>query len=226
MIADGTMVPGSKLPPERTLAQRLKVSRSSLRQALKVLTIMGVLSQRVGDGTYFNGKAFDLLEEPIDLLITVANISHSELYEARLIIEPELAARAAERATAQDITALRRAIAAMQKYATSEKKIIDFDVSFHQSVFEAAGNRLCQAMFGVLHKALLTSISRTTKMVDVNHTVRFHEAICSAIDRRQPQEARQKMIEHLLDARRILLEFDGERGRPPRRAQLALAVNE
>jgi GntR family transcriptional repressor for pyruvate dehydrogenase complex len=219
MIANGTLAQGSKLPPERALATQLKVSRSSLRQALKVFTIMGVLSQRVGDGTYFNGRASDFLKEPIDLLILVANISPSELFEVRLMIEPELAARAAERATAHDVTALRRAITTMQEYATNDKKIIECDVSFHRLVFEAAGNRLCQAIFGVLQKALLTSISRTTKLVDVGHTARFHGAICSAIDRRQPEEARRMMIEHLLDARRILLESDGRQGRHIRRTE-------
>jgi GntR family transcriptional repressor for pyruvate dehydrogenase complex len=167
---------------------------------------MGVLSQKVGSGTYLNGSGLGILKEPMELLILMANLSHSELFEARAIIEPELAARAAERATAQDVTKLHHLVECMKKYGTDAAKIIEFDVLFHQAVFEAAGNRLCQAMFGVLHEALLTSISRTTKMVDVGHTVRFHTAICSAIRRRLPGEARKLMLEHLLDAQRVLLD--------------------
>src|SRR5690242_19508526 len=69
LISDGSLEPGGRLPAERDLAEKFGVSRSSLRQALKVLEIMGVISQRVGDGTYLNAGAPSFLSEPMDFLI-------------------------------------------------------------------------------------------------------------------------------------------------------------
>src|SRR5580692_5002462 len=103
LIADHSIVPGSKFPPERELAKEFKVNRASLRQVLKVLEIMGVLTQRVGDGTYLSASAESILNEPLDFLVLLDDISHHELFETRLIVEPELTARAAARATDADL---------------------------------------------------------------------------------------------------------------------------
>ena len=103
MISKGTVAPGSKFPPERELAKEFGVNRASLRQALKVLEIMGVITQRVGDGTYLSATAESLLNEPMEFLILLDDLSHHELFETRMIVEPELAARAAERATVEDL---------------------------------------------------------------------------------------------------------------------------
>src|ERR1700676_3419941 len=83
MIADGTLTPGIKFPPERDLAVRFGVNRTSVRQALKVLEIMGVLTQRVGDGTYLSASAESILHEPLEFLILLDDLSHQELFETR-----------------------------------------------------------------------------------------------------------------------------------------------
>src|SRR5882672_435771 len=114
LISEGALVAGSRLPSERELAENFQVSRSSLRQALKVLEIMGVISQRVGDGTYLNAAAPTVLGEPMEFLILLNGISFHELMETRVIVEPELAARAATRATEDDLASLRREMAAMK----------------------------------------------------------------------------------------------------------------
>ncbi len=172
MIADRILVPGCKLPPERELASRFGVSRSSLRQALKVLEIMGVLSQRVGDGTYLNSSAAAILGEPLDFLVLLDDISHHELFEARLIVEPELAARAAERATVEDLAALRREPKALEA-GRSESRIIEADLGFHAAIFRASGNRVCQAMFPVVQRALIASMRYNARRDDVRPRSRF-----------------------------------------------------
>ena len=80
MISRGLIAPGSKFPPERELAKEFGVNRASLRQALKVLEIMGVLTQRVGDGTYLSASAETILKEPLDFLILLDDLSHHELF--------------------------------------------------------------------------------------------------------------------------------------------------
>src|SRR5579862_5583297 len=84
LISLGVLKPGTKLPPERELAPRLAVSRSSLRHALKALENMGILSQRVGDGTYIRESCEEILSRPLELLILLDGISASELLETRL----------------------------------------------------------------------------------------------------------------------------------------------
>ncbi len=205
LLQNGAIVPGTKLPSERELALRFRVSRSSLRQAFKMLDMMGVLSQRVGDGTYLNPNASAILTEPMEFLVLMDGISYHELYEARLVVEPEMAARAAERATAEDVAALRSALKGMERYPRDMSRFIELDVSFHAAIFRASGNRVFQLMFGAIQRLLLTGIARTSPLVDYSHTLRFHKAIFSAIDRRQPEEASRAMTEHLLDARAALL---------------------
>src|SRR5689334_12013271 len=140
LISEGALAPGSRLPAERELAENFQVSRSSLRQALKVLEIMGVISQRVGDGTYLNPVAPSVLEEPMEFLILLNGISSHELMEARIIVEPELAARAATRAGEDDLAALRREMSAMEKAETLPVRS-HHDLLFHEAIFHAAGNR-------------------------------------------------------------------------------------
>ena len=123
LISTGAIVPGAKFPPERELAKEFGVNRASLRQALKVLEIMGVLTQRVGDGTYLSASAETILKEPLDFLILLDDLSHHELMETRMTVEPELAARAAERATTEDPVSLRRAIAAMENCRTNQERV-------------------------------------------------------------------------------------------------------
>src|SRR5512134_2603205 len=86
LIAQGVLRPGGRLPPERELAKRFGVSRSSLRHALKVLDIMGVLTQRVGDGTYLTTSASRILSEPLEFLVLLDGISLFDLLETRLIV--------------------------------------------------------------------------------------------------------------------------------------------
>ncbi|MGH7574213.1 MAG: FadR/GntR family transcriptional regulator [Longimicrobiales bacterium] len=204
LIAEGALAPGDRLPSERELAERVGVSRSSLRQALKVLEMMGVISQRVGSGTRLNPAAASILAEPLEFLILLDGITFHELMEARLIVEPELAARAAERATSADLEALERAIAAMAESAEDPDRFVTSDLEFHQAVYAASGNRVCAMLFTVVHQSLEALVRLTSSRVDPSHTMRFHRRILTAIRQRDAEGARRRMREHLEDARTLL----------------------
>jgi len=181
------------------------VSRSSLRQALKVLEIMGVIRQQVSRGTYLEETASAILSEPLDFLILLDGLSHHELFETRMILEPEMAARAAERATTEDIEAIREALARMKQAASNQAEFIEADVSFHKAVAQAAGNRVTQRLLQSLHRAMLTSIARTSGLTKLENSLSFHRPIYAAIRRRSPVEARKSMVEHFVYGRDILL---------------------
>jgi GntR family transcriptional repressor for pyruvate dehydrogenase complex len=196
LIASGRMSPGSKLPPERALSLQLGVSRPSLRQALKVMEVMGVLQQRVGDGTYLNSNASEILGQPLEFLILLDGITFHELVEARMIMEPELAARAAERAAPEDLAALRSALKAID-LETDQSAIGKHDIAFHEAIFRAAGNRVCQQMLGILHRSILDSMMRAPWLRSSAISNAQHKRIYLAIESREPQQAYQNMLEHL-----------------------------
>src|ERR1700753_224057 len=110
MIRNGVLTQGSRLPSERDLAAHFGVARSSLRQALKVLEIMGILTQRVGDGTYLAKDSSAVLAVPMEFLFLLDDTSVQELTELRLLMEPGLARLAAQRASSEDIELLRQSV--------------------------------------------------------------------------------------------------------------------
>jgi GntR family transcriptional repressor for pyruvate dehydrogenase complex len=205
LISDGAIVPGGKLPAEREMASSLKVSRGSLRQVLKMLEIMGVVSQRVGDGTYLNAAAPAILAEPMEFLLLLDGISFEELMDARLIVEPEITARAASRATPQQVEALGRSLAQMEESSDRHDELIQGDLEFHRIIFQMAANRVCSLMFSIVHESLHSLMELTSQMVDLEHTALLHRRIYNAIRKGQAEEARARMFAHLTDAKQLLM---------------------
>jgi GntR family transcriptional repressor for pyruvate dehydrogenase complex len=217
LLSAGLLTPGAKLPPERELAPAFGVSRSSLRHALKAMEIMGVLTQRVGDGTYLAPDAGAVLQEPFELLMLIDGITMDDLLETRLIVEPELAARAAERATLEDLRKMSQTLEGPRR-GTSDSVHVEADLAFHRAIFEAAQNPICSRLFSLIHRAMASSIGLTSRLVDWNHTLEFHRPIYLAIEKRRPVDARVAMIAHLSDAKALLARVD----QPAKRIDAAL----
>src|SRR5665213_3757740 len=130
LLSDGVLSPGTKLPSERELAANFGVARSSLRPALKVLEIMGVITQKVGDGSYLNRDASSVLAVPREFLFLLDDTSIHELTELRFLIEPALAAKAAERANSDDIALLRQSITDLESSEEDRVKLVASDLLF------------------------------------------------------------------------------------------------
>ena len=203
MIIRGEILPGAKFPPERELAKKFGVNRTSLRHALKVLEILGVLSQCVGDGTYLHDSAELILTAPMEFLLLVEDISTKELFETRLIVEPELAARAAERSSEADLADMRKALAAMELSRTKEEQI-DADLAFHDSIFRASGNRICRLLFRVIQRTLLATMIQSSRKTPKERPLYHHKKIYAAISKKNVAAARKSMIEHLGETQRTL----------------------
>src|ERR1700761_2513971 len=204
MMSDGVLRPGTKLPPERELAAHFRVARSSLRPALKVLEIMGVIQQKVGDGSYLNRDASSVLVVPMEFLFLLDDTSVSELTELRFMMEPALAAKAAERANSDDIALLRQSITDLENSETDRVKLVASDLLFHRAIFQASGNRLTGRLFHTIHRAMLNMMIVTSQMVDLEHTVAFHKPILAAIEDRNAKLAAKLMTDHINDASDLL----------------------
>ena len=206
LISEGTLTPGYKLPSERELSLHFGVSRTSLRPVMKILKMMGVVSQRVGDGTYLNGDASSVLAEPMEFLFLLDETSSQELIETRLMVEPTLAAKAAEQASREQILLLSQTIVEIEAAGTDQFRIIEADLLFHRTILHGSGNRLCGRLFQVIHRSMMNMMMLTSQLVDRDHTLAFHQAIFEAIRRRDGAEAERHMRDHLIDARALLLQ--------------------
>jgi GntR family transcriptional repressor for pyruvate dehydrogenase complex len=206
MISSGVLHPGSKLPPGRELAKQFGVNRASIRQALKALDVMGIVHQRVGDGTYLTNDASTTLRAPLDFLILVDGITFQELFEARRIVEPELAARAAQRRTDDDVADLEKAVALMKANPDADaEELAEQDLRFHEIILRASGNRVCERMFSSLHRALSRSLRVTSSLREQGTPLSAHDRICHAIKAGDGDGARRLMFEHLLQGESTIL---------------------
>ena len=204
MLREGLLRQGSRLPPERELAAHFRVARSSLRQALKVLEVMGIITQKVGDGSYLNTDTSAVLAVPMEFLFLMDGTSVGELTELRQLIEPGLARLAAERATAEDIALLRRSVRDFESSRKDNLKLVSSDLLFHRAIFQASQNGPATSVFHSIHRAMAKMMLVTSQLVDLEHTLAFHKPIMQAIERRDGDRAAKLMAEHLADATALL----------------------
>lgn len=204
MLRDGLLRRGTRLPPERELAAHFNVARSSLRQALKVLEVMGVITQKVGDGSYLNTNASAVLAVPMEFLFLLDDTTVGELTELRLLIEPGLARLAAARATSDDIALMRQSISDFESSGKDTLKLVSSDLLFHRAIFQASKNGPATSVFHSIHRAMSKMILVTSQLVDLEHTLAFHKPILQAVEHRDGERAARLMAEHLADAAALL----------------------
>lgn len=140
MIVRGELTPGARLPPEKELAERLGLSRSSMREAVKALELIRVLDVRRGDGTYVTSLEPRLLLEAIAFVVDLhTDDSLLEIFAVRRVLESHAARLAAQRASAEDLAELDSEIRGVDP-DTDVASLIAHDVRFHSAIARAAGN--------------------------------------------------------------------------------------
>jgi GntR family transcriptional repressor for pyruvate dehydrogenase complex len=147
LIASGAWGPGTRLPRESDLARQLGLSRNSLREAVRALSLVRVLEVRQGDGTYVSSlEPGELFEPTLSATHLLRGRTVLELFEVRRMLEPEAAAMAAQRADAAVIEALRRELERMFTAGESADEVVEADAAFHDVVAAAPGNSVLQAL--------------------------------------------------------------------------------
>lgn len=139
-ILSGQIEPGNRMPSERQLAEAFGVGRSAMREALKALTLIGLLDVRQGDGTYLKRADSALLPNVIEWGMLLGEQRTMDLVEARQHLEPVIAGLAARRRSEDDLVELRRLLGRMERSAADTDGFVDADVAFHQRLADAAGN--------------------------------------------------------------------------------------
>jgi GntR family transcriptional regulator, transcriptional repressor for pyruvate dehydrogenase complex len=202
-IRKGALKVGDRLPAERELAQQFGVSRTAVREAVKALTEKGLVEAHAGRGTFVTNGSSHSLQETLDRVIKVGQPEGTAtLAEARAILEPEIAALAAERATEEDLAAMREAISVMDEARQDADAFIEADLDFHLALAEAAANPLILSLIDSIVGLLREQRLRIFYVEGGPERGQYHhKRILEAVEHRDPQGAREAMRAHLRQVR-------------------------
>jgi GntR family transcriptional repressor for pyruvate dehydrogenase complex len=202
-ILKGELTEGSQLPAERDLAKQFGVSRTAVREAIKALQEKGLVDAFPGRGTFVTNGTSNSMRRSLDRIIKSGEPDGlAYLAEVREILEPEIAALAAVRATDQDLAAMREALDVMESARQDSDAFIEADLDFHLALAEAAANpivlSLIDSIVGLLREQRLRIFRIPGGPECGQH---HHKRILEAIQRHDPQEARVAMQAHLSQVR-------------------------
>ncbi|MCX7301908.1 MAG: FadR/GntR family transcriptional regulator [Rhodobacterales bacterium] len=140
MVTARALKPGDQLPPERDLAESLGVSRPSVREAIRGLSILGVVRSRQGGGAYITNLDADAILGPIQFFLSLEDVNIRELYDARSLIESDVARRAAIAMTDDQLDALSTILAAQMETLSDARAFRLSDFAFHEAIWTGCGN--------------------------------------------------------------------------------------
>ena len=205
LIVSGELKPGDSLPREEALAQRMVISRTALREAMKVLASKGLIETRQKTGTrvrdprYWNQLDADILAWRCASMPTEDFVE--KLVEMREIIEPAAVAAAAKRRSAEQLARLKAAYEAMAAAADLDAWT-KADLDFHERILECANNELMASLFSVIDAALGAYFLLSARTaVDFKYSLPRHFAVYDAIRLRRPEAAREAMHGLIMDSR-------------------------
>ena len=205
LIKERQLKAGDRLPPERELAASMGVSRSSLREALRALAMLGVAEMRHGDGTYLTALQPDTLMRPVGLVLALSDSGLEELFEARKLVEPGLAALAAQRISDADAAELQRSAEASAAALEDPEAFMFADIELHAKIARAASNAVLERLLDSIAGMGIASRRRTGRLAPVREqSARDHHAIAAAIAAHDPQEASAAMLRHLENVERAV----------------------
>ena len=198
LIENGTLQPGDKIPPERELARTLKISRASLRTGIGYLAAMGVMKIRHGIGTFVADGPPDLGKASLSFMGALHGFQSWQMFEARIILESNLAALAAERGKEEHHAALAEEVAEMFAAVEGPSDYLIHDVLFHRIIAQASGNPILAAIMETVTSTMYDKRRKTVeRAVDLRESAEMHREIYRAIRGRKPQDARRLMEQHL-----------------------------
>ena len=202
LISEGRWAPGDQIPPERELAERFKVSRTSVREALRALEMQGVIDSRQGGGTFVRTADTEALVPPLAAAILRGRRELAEVLEVRELIEPGIARRAAERATAEHISELETLLQRQRECIAENRPFVEEDTAFHYTLARAADNHILLRLHNVILDLLRESRQSYLHVPDRPQTsLRGHEAILRAVKAQDDEAAYQASLEHITEVR-------------------------
>ena len=197
LISSGSLVPGQRLPSERELCKNFGAARSSLREALRGLSMIGVLTARVGEGTSVAADGGKFLGKVIEWRLITEKHDIVNLLEVRIALEGVAAADMALNGTDADVAKLGVLLAKMKTSVNDKKQFAAYDLEFHVTIAKASGNTLLFDLISMIRNQLVTALDKLLLPQVRPITYKEHAAIVHAIERRDPEKARDAMHAHL-----------------------------
>lgn len=198
LIAERKLRPGEKLPSERDLAAMMQVSRPSLREALRALDMMKIVEIRHGSGTFVASLKPERLVEHFDFVFSLDDSTFTQALAARAMLEPSLAAAAAENATEAELAAIRACLERATLSVHDPSLFLEADLELHQLITAAVHNPIIERFMGTLSRLGLASRMRTVALNGVREqSLQDHQAIVAALLRRDAQAAASYMQTHI-----------------------------
>jgi GntR family transcriptional repressor for pyruvate dehydrogenase complex len=207
MIEQGQLKTGDQLPTERELAEAFKVSRPSVREALRALESQGFLVSRQGDGTYVSQQPIELLIEPFASVIMKEKFDQLELFEMRRLIEPQLAYLAAERATPAEIAEMEQLVMLQEEGLGRTDIEPTPEMTLHDLLFRAAKNKILISIMDSLMDSLAESRDKYLQLEGrPERSLARHKEILAAIKSGDSELTANIMREHLEETETMLFE--------------------
>ncbi len=205
LIAEGRLGPGDRLPPERELAEVFGVSRTSVRDAIRVLEVRGLVEPRHGEGTVVKAVSIDAIVAPLAEAVAAFKHAAADLFDMRKMLEPPLARAAAFRATAADVRRLEEIVAAQAARVRAGDIAIDEDNAFHYQIARAAKNQVVLRTIDILMDLLRESRVRSLQGAGrAEKSLEGHRRILDAIRDRDPDAAAERMRTHIEEIEAVL----------------------
>jgi len=212
MIVDGSFPPGQPLPGERVLAERFGVSRGSIRDAFRMLETIGLLEMRHGQGTFPRELTVDRLVAPLTAVLANRRDLEGELMDVRRMFEPAVARVAAARISEEDLAALHRILDAQRRKVKAGQSAIVEDTAFHAALARATGNTVVVRIMETLNDLLTESRKRALRQRSrPERSLKGHEAVVTALGRRDADAAARAMLAHIDQIAGILQETGARR---------------
>lgn len=197
---------GEKIPNEFELAKRFGVGRSTIREAVKGLVSKGILEVRRGSGTYVISTS-TLESDPLGLSKLQDKYKLAlELFEVRLMLEPEIAYQAAAYANEEELRQLVRLCDETEEMYISGKNHIPKDIEFHTCIAKCSKNRVVETLIPIINTAVMTFANLTHRILK-DETIETHRAIVNAIVEHDPVGAKCAMVMHLTYNRQQLMKM-------------------
>ena len=196
-IINGDLSHGELLPPEKQLCESLGVSRSILREAVRVLSAKGLVEVKQGHGTFVRQPQIEVPEEAVRNYIMTRSFSLEQLMEVRIPIELEVARLAALRREETPLLAMEDSLLIMGGSLYSDEAFAEADASFHRAVIEASGNPI----FGIMVSSIMVNL-HISRHLAISHfgievVLEEHQDIMEAIRKQDPDMAVMKMKRHM-----------------------------
>jgi GntR family transcriptional repressor for pyruvate dehydrogenase complex len=206
LIREGRWAPGDQIPPERELAERFRVSRTSVREALRALEMQGIIDSRQGGGTFVRTADTEALVPPLAAAILRGRRELAEVLEVRELIEPGIARLAASRATDEHTAELAGLLERQRDCIARGAPFIDEDTAFHYTLARAADNHILLRLHNVILDVLRESRQSYLHVPDRPQTsLRGHEAILAAVQAHDPEAAYNASLAHITEVRDKIL---------------------